>query len=206
MTSFRWNGDELKRQVEAGIAAGLARSAIRLQTEMINKLSGKSPSAPGTPPGVDRGTLRRSITYAMGKRSVRVGTPLKYGWFQEFGATIRPRRVKALPVPVNAAARRMMRTLPINPRTGMVGSLRSKNLTFIKSRKGKNVGLLVEKIGTRCKAKGKFSVAVLVLKPQVVLPPRPWVRRSYTACKSELPTIMADQLAKATGIRWTVTS
>lgn len=207
MHTFTWNGPEFARRVEKGISDGLVNTSIRLQSEMITQLSGPSPSKAGSPPGVDRGTLRRSITYKASPRMAVIGTPLKYGWVQEFGAVggvIRPRTVKALPVPLNYEAKRMLRTLSINGR--QVASLRSRNLTYVPKKDGERVGFLVEKIVKNGKNKGEFRGAVFALRKSIKSRPRPWVRRSYAACKPDLTRIFAASVAKATGIKWEVTT
>jgi len=75
------------------VAEGVLRASITLQNELKVTLSkSPSPSVPGQPPGVDTGTLRRSVQIDVGgiirgenRLSAKVGTQLDYGRFLEYG-------------------------------------------------------------------------------------------------------------------------
>jgi len=62
-----------------------------LENDIKKSMVGKSPpsSAPGEPPHVRTGTLRRSITHDVdeSKHLVRIGTGLKYGKHLELGTS-----------------------------------------------------------------------------------------------------------------------
>ena len=47
----------------------------------------------------DTGRLRNSLTYQTGPDEVRIGTNVKYAKVHQFGATIQPKRAKALAFP-----------------------------------------------------------------------------------------------------------
>jgi len=173
---FEWKGDRVIAAMGEARTAALTAGAIVLQRTMKRTVSGVSPSSPGSPPGVDRGGLRRSIVWAFtSAQSAQVGSILKYGAYLERGTNYTSRPV---PVPVNHAARRMLRTLGISG--GSRVSLRTKNLTFIK-RKGKPP-LLVEKTKT---GKDKMNGAVFVIK-RTRMAARPWIVPSFNAAKQEI--------------------
>jgi len=89
--SVRWYGDRLKKEVEAKCEKNMDKACRFLESEIKKDLSGKSPSAPGDPPGVVTGTLRRSITYEVERDAKgvtgRVGTNLIYSLPLEFGCS-----------------------------------------------------------------------------------------------------------------------
>jgi len=64
-------------------------------------------SQPGEPPAVQAGRLRHSITYRVLGRVLQVGTNLVYAAILHFGGTIRPKRAKALTIPIAPEARGM---------------------------------------------------------------------------------------------------
>jgi HK97 gp10 family phage protein len=74
---------------EMGKAAALA-SGVALQQQMKDTFTnaGPSPSAPGNPPAIDTGTLRRSIQVNQkADNSVEVGSNLEYARYLEYGTT-----------------------------------------------------------------------------------------------------------------------
>ena len=98
--------DELRKKISEGIN----RAAIVLQNALKDTLSkSASPSAPGQPPAVVTGSLWRSVqidlSRVMSHLVARVGTDLPYGRSLEFGARIRPKRAKALSVPLTKEAK-----------------------------------------------------------------------------------------------------
>lgn len=182
---FEWKGKQVVAAMGAARLRAVESGAIVLQRTMKRTASGSSPSSPGSPPGVDRGGLRRSIVWALASGpSAQVGTILKYGAYLERGTNYTS---KPVPVPVNDKAKRMLRTLSISG--GRRASLRTKNLQFIK-RKGKPP-LLVEKTKTGKDMKGG---AVFVIK-RTRMAPRPWVLPSFNAAKQEI----ADRMRKTYG-------
>ena len=162
-----------RARVIAGMNDGLTGAAIYLSGRMKASMQTKGKylhSAPGTPPNVQRGLLRRSITSTPG-RGLRAsaGTNVKYGIYLEKGAIIRAKG-KLLPVPVNPAAKRL--------RERTTGSLRSANLRFIKTSKGNKllIGNRRERVSTVRNGQrlNLSGVPVFILKEVVVLKKRPW--------------------------------
>lgn len=89
--SLKWYGDRLKKEVEAKCLKNMDKACRFLESEIKKDLSGKSPSAPGEPPGVVTGELRRSMTYEIEKTpqgvTGRVGTNKEYAVPLEFGTS-----------------------------------------------------------------------------------------------------------------------
>jgi len=93
--NFNWYGGNVQRAVEANLNRNMKRAVIFLQGQLMIKVSGLSPSAPGNPPGVDTGNLRRNIGWDVSGRRLklkgRVGTAvgnkqsIGYAVWLEFG-------------------------------------------------------------------------------------------------------------------------
>jgi phage gpG-like protein len=148
--------------LENKVRKGLARMSIGFQGELKKTLTGASPSKPGDPPGTETGSLRRSVQVDMTdlpNMQTRVGTNLPYGRYLEYGARIRPKKAKALAVPLTKAAKRHS-----SPRDF------PKELQLI-PRKGR-APLLVETFGKR----KTRMILHYVLLPEVNLAARPWMR------------------------------
>ena len=153
----------------------LDESAIELQAEIQKRLNqgasrrGATPSAPGSSPHKDTGTLARSIQIDrsgladMRRPHVRVGTNLVYARILEFGGVIRAKG-KLLTVPVTQAARDLLRR----------GTARSADLHVV-PRKGKSP-LLRDKSGN----------VVIVLKRAVRILPRPYMRPAFNKIRPRM--------------------
>lgn len=100
--NFIWNGEAIKRKIEAETMRRLDASAIAVenharklisvegttQSKPGGKLSyNKSPSAPGEPPHVQTGQLRGSVAHERTGMIARVGTNLKKGRALELGTS-----------------------------------------------------------------------------------------------------------------------
>ena len=170
---LQWSGgmDGWRARINAACNAGLT-AAVEVAADTVARSMGSdhggAPSAPYSPPNSQSGNLLNSIHYASPDR---LGTPLKaafgsnaeYAKILEFGGTITAKRTKYLPVPVNKAAKDMLRR-------AMGESLRGQNLKLIVA-KGK--AMLVEKTRT---GREKKSGAVFVLKRSIYIAPRPLFR------------------------------
>jgi len=82
--SLKWYGKQVKEEVRRKCARNLRDTCLFLEGH-IKKSFGKSPSAPGEPPGVISGTLKRSITNEVEGLTGRVGTNVEYGKYLELG-------------------------------------------------------------------------------------------------------------------------
>lgn len=188
MASVNWNAGAAKALLIKAMNAGLtaaAEVAANQAERSFGSDHGGVPSAPGSPPNSQTGHLRNSIAYcspdALGTPlRAAYGTNVAYGRHLEFGAVIRPKSVKYLPVPINLPARLMLRRLG-GFGVGVVGSLRTQNLMMIRP-KGKPA-MLVEKTPTgRIKKNG----AAFVLKKSVKIAARPWAKRAGIDAASQM--------------------
>lgn len=89
--SVKWHGEQLKKEIEAKCLKNMGAACRFLEGQIKQSISGPSPSAPGEPPGVVSGTLRRSITHEVerGPSGVvgRIGTNVEYSIPLEFGTS-----------------------------------------------------------------------------------------------------------------------
>lgn len=92
MSSLKWNGEKVKRDINATMRRNVDSAsqflAVKLkQTIGIPGSKGFSRSKPGEPPHKDKGRLRASISYEIASdgKSAKVGTNVKYGKMLEFG-------------------------------------------------------------------------------------------------------------------------
>lgn len=173
--AYYTSNPQLMARIKTANQAGLYRVAIGLQRAIKGKLNltasnvgnGGQPSAPGAPPAKNTGTLGRSIQIDQtNPERLLVGTNVVYAKIQEFGGVIRPKRVKALPVPMNLEAKRLSASHP----QGLRGI---PNLTVIKTRSAVYLVQIVRKGG----AKNERYVwgAVWMLKRSVRMPKRPYM-------------------------------
>lgn len=80
--------------LHARFAAGVAKAADNLATEMAIKVStpGPPPSAPNTPAHIDTGEMIKSMTYEMTTNTLTeiaalIGSPIKQALFTELGTS-----------------------------------------------------------------------------------------------------------------------
>lgn len=185
-----WSPEGIFAKVEAAankalLAAGEVIAADARQS--ISKGTRWESSAPGQPPNFQTGELAGSINVKSGGNlRVLVGTDVPHGRYMEFGATIRPKTVRAIPVPCNVQAKQMLQRI-------RGASLRTQNLIPIK-KDGKRY--LAEKTPT---GKIKKNGALFVLRAFVVILARPWLRpaaeRSAGAARDAFKLVMTQELA-----------
>ncbi len=152
---------------------------------------GGVPSLPGRPPNSQTGNLRNSVT-AVHARDLGVdlaaayGTNVPYGRYLEFGA--RPKGSPWLTIPVSKEAKAASRR-------GL--GARSFRLRFVKT---KNAALLVKDIPGR---NARMEVWY-VLKHEVYIAPRPWLRRAVRDLGTRLHTnvnqVFRKEMEKFRGI------
>ncbi len=171
-----WRGPEVLRKLHEAARKLVAASAVVLQDEIRRQLGrGSSPSAPGSPPGVLTGFLRRSIEIDLSRigephPKARVGSTAPYAAIHEFGGVVTPKTAGALAVPIGIAGRRAARDAG--------GSIRSLNLQAIK-RPGRPT--LLVRPGPR-----KSMVPLFVLKQSITLPPRPYIRPAVALARPRI--------------------
>jgi len=87
----KWYGKKLKEEMRAKAVKNMTDACLFLEADIKKSLTGKSPSAPGEPPGKKSGTLGRSVTHEVEKTSHgvvgRVGTNITYAVPLEFGTS-----------------------------------------------------------------------------------------------------------------------
>lgn len=91
MANVKWYGNELKKKIRAKMVKNMTNACLFLEADIKKSLIGKSPSAPGEPPGKRTGTLGRGITHEVEKTATvvigRVGTNITYAIPLEFGTS-----------------------------------------------------------------------------------------------------------------------
>jgi len=181
----RGSPEAILARIYKGAAKGVEAAALFLRNDVVRTLvarnntltSGAGSSQPGEPPARVTGSLHRSIVVVNAHRSKAqprclVGSKLKYARIHEFGGRIVAKAGKALIIPLNDTARRMLRNAN--------GKVRSLNLRLIKTSRG--VFLVKdfaagEKLGKGIpKAKGAGSMLLFMLKKSVIMPARPYMR------------------------------
>lgn len=89
--SVKWYGEKFRKYVEAKCLKNMKTACRFVETQIKESISGPSPSAPGEPPGVVTGTLRRSYTHEVEKTPHgivgRVGTNMGYALPLELGTS-----------------------------------------------------------------------------------------------------------------------
>ncbi|NMC35298.1 MAG: HK97 gp10 family phage protein [Veillonellaceae bacterium] len=153
----RW-ANRAPKLLDKALARGLGKAAmvvLRIAKEIIYQ---------GHDAGhlnIDKGHLRRSLTYRVHKAGgvyAEVGTNVVYAAIHEFGGTIRPKRAKALAIPVG----------------DMKGSPRDHAGLWLFKRPGR-APLLVDQ---------SFNVQY-VLKSSVRIPARPYLRPAMAQGRDE---------------------
>jgi phage gpG-like protein len=177
-----------KNVQDAVIAAGvITQREIKAELNKGKSNRGATPSAPGSPPHRDTGSLGYKLNVdnsnarSTVRPFVRVGSNLPYARIHEFGGVITAKK-GYLPIPLNQVARDMQR------RAG--GSLRNVGgLSTIRSKKG-NLLLGRFKRG-KGKAYGKGRAdngfePLFVLKKSVRMPARPYMRPAFRRAKPKI--------------------
>lgn len=190
-----WKGDEFAAMVRDVVTTrGLPAAAHVVEGRMKDNLSGPGPSSPGSPPGQMNGLLKNSIGISVSGMTARIGTNLKYGRYLEYGATIRPRFAKWLPVPVTRRAKALLRQGVAGDLmgTGQTSLRRSgANLQVIRSKRGEPILMEMTK-----KGKPKTNGAVFILRKVVRLLPRPWAFRSLNEARSDANRAFAAAVSR----------
>lgn len=190
MATVRLNLDAVKRDVAQAVGVGITACAQAVASQAMrsmtrgDKLGSRSyqPSAPGQPPSIQSGHLRRSITARqIGPAEAVAGTSVLYGRVLEYGGVIRPRKSKYLTIPISPLARKAA--------AGGLGAGSMPGLFPIKSKKG-NL-LLVRG------AKGGGIEPMYALKKRVRIRPRPWLRPALRSVEPTLEAVFAKYSKRA---------
>ena len=182
------NMDRFKGVLLQGVQRGsmaVAKVAQNSMRDNFSRVGRYASSAPGQPPNIRRGFLRRSIQVRpKGEHSAEVWSDAVYARILDQGGVIRPKSTKYLPVPLNDAAKRFME------RKG-TQSLRSFPFKFSMSRSRKMflTGDFQQTAGYYTDAKGK-RVRVsprneprFILKKSIRIEKRPYVQPTLDRIK-----------------------
>lgn len=90
-----WRGTTFNSRVKNALVKRLRAAAFVVEGEAKRSMRQRGPSTPGTPPGVQTGTLRSSVTTEVNaaELTARVGTNLEYAPYLELGT----RKMEARP-------------------------------------------------------------------------------------------------------------
>lgn len=191
--TFMWRGDAVTKTIRTELVRRVSNSAVLLQKQIVKNISTPSrstgPSLAGGFPRANTGALRKSIFIKKSENglSAFVGSNSKVAFFMEFGAIIRPRKAKALAIPISRAAKK-------HNESG--GSARSfpKKLVFIR-RKGKPP-LLVEMTGKKgVMLQSKWTIHY-VLPAMARLAPRPFLLPTLNQMRDEILEILSAPMFK----------
>lgn len=198
--TFTIDRDKLKRSLGAAINRGVTDAAV-VYVDGIKKSFSKTArgtsSAPGQPPSVQRGALRRAIDKTPTKNGVCIvhTSNLRYAPVMEYGATIRAKSGRAIPVPVSMTARRILESSK--------GGLRNSGvpMTMIK-RRGKPP-LLVRHIVSKGKNASRLrgSEILFVLKKSVTIKPRPFMAPAERSATLYAAAVAAFEAGASAEIR-----
>lgn len=205
MSQFSGNLQALQDRVIRAANMAVTQAAMEIAKEakyLVHKGTYGQHSNPGNPPNYQTGELYRSIRVAS---PYELGTPLTarvgsgkeapQGKWMEYGATIRAKNVRFLPIPINLPAQIMLRRLGSRyaSSAGVVGSLRVFNLKLIK-KDGKAFLMEMTTKGKKIKKGG----AVFVLKRSITIKPRPWLvpaaKLATDAARARFKAVFLEQM------------
>jgi hypothetical protein len=193
--TFTIDRDKLKRSLVAAINRGVTDAAV-VYVDGIKKSFSKTArgtsSAPGQPPSVQRGALRRAIdkTPTKNGKTIVHTSNLRYAPVLEYGATIRAKPGKALPVPIGPAGKRILESAG---KGGLKNS--GVRMTMIK-RKGK-APLLVRTVNGR----NARSEVLFILKKSITIKPRPFMAPAERSATLYAAAVAAFEAGASAEIR-----
>lgn len=169
MISLDFDTREMERELRgmagrikdmAPVAEDFGAHMVRTWTLKFPRTPGHTPSQPGEPPAWQSGGLSGSLTHQLraGGEAVEMGTAEKHGAIQHFGGEIRPRRARALTVPIaeqsyGKRARDFKDLFRIPPGEG---------------EEPEDLGVLAQRT-----ASGRI-ILLFALRGKVTIPARPW--------------------------------
>lgn len=89
MSELKWRGKEAEARVRAAVPAALEAAALVVE--------GKAKQLIVSQDIIDTGNLLNSMTHKVEGNTAKVGTPVEYGVYQEFGATYENRSLRPRP-------------------------------------------------------------------------------------------------------------
>jgi len=193
--TFTIDRDKLKRSLGAAINRGVTDAAVVYVAAIKKSIGKRSPgvsSPPGSPPNWQRGGLERAIdkTPTKNGKTIVHTSNKRYAPVLEYGATIRAKPGKALPVPIGRAGQRILQG---SGKGGLKNS--GVRMTMIK-RKGK-APLLVRTVGGR----NARSEVLFILKKSVTIKPRPFMAPAERSATLYAQAVAAFEAGASAEIR-----
>jgi phage gpG-like protein len=196
--TFTIDRAKLQRSLVAAVNTGINRAAdvyvVGIKESMTRKGRGVA-SSPGSPPNVQRNSLRKGIDHTPAKdgKAIVHTSKTTYAAIQEFGGVIRAKGKRFLPVPLSFEARRIQER----------GGLKSSGIPMqvIRTKAGKL--LLVKRLIRRGKNSTKLigSQAMFVLVKSVRLPARPYMAPAERSAPLYAKAVAAFEAGATAGIR-----
>lgn len=167
--TFTIDRERIKRTLATAINTGVTRAAKVYVAGIKASIGKRAPgvsSPPGSPPNYQSGDLFKSITNTPVKNGVSIvhTSNRRYAPVLEYGATIRAKPGRALPVPVGRAGRRLLKSA--GP-----GGLRSSGVRMVMIKRKGKPPLLIRNVG----GKNARSEVLFVLKKSITIKPRPFM-------------------------------
>jgi len=193
--TFTIDRAKLKRTLVSAVNRGVTDAAV-VYVQAIKKSVGNrarfTSSSPGSPPNWQRGGLSKAIDKTPTKNGQTIvhTSNLRYAPVLEYGATIRAKPGKSLPVPIGPAGKRILESAG-------KGGLKNAGvaMTLIK-RKGK-APLLVRSV----KGRNARSEVLFILKKYVTIKPRPFMAPAERSATLYAEAIAAFEAAATAEIR-----
>ncbi len=191
--TFVWRGDAITKGMRKEFSRRVSKSAVMLQRKIVKNISTPSrstgPSRAGGFPHANLGNLKRNISVRKGQNELTavVAAAGKVAFIMEFGALVRPKKAKALAIPISRQAKK---------HKDAGGSARNfpKKLVFIR-RKGKPP-LLVEMTGKKGgKLRSKWTIHY-VLPAMARIAPRPFMLPTLNQMRGEIISILSAPMFK----------
>ena len=193
--TFTIDRDKLKRSLASAINRGVTDAAV-VYVDGIKKAVGNrarfTSSTPGSPPNWQRGGLSREIDKTPTKNGQAIvhTSNLRYAPVLEYGATIRAKPGKSLPVPIGPAGKRILES---SGKGGLKNS--GVRMTMIK-RKGK-APLLVRTV----KGRNARSEVLFILKKSITIKPRPFMAPAERSATLYAAAVAAFEAGASAEIR-----
>lgn len=178
---FTSHASKVKAHIRQVLENRLNAAAEHMQEELAITLLKPGPSSSGQPPGAITQQLADSIDWYAPERYQRnIGTPHKYGFWQEVGRATRL-------VPVNA------KVLMIPVRHNVPGAVPIKRRSF--SRRGRKF------TRTFTSRRGNYRKRLEAVYPYVIFrpsagprPPKPWVKPTFLRNLKALARMIAHRI------------
>lgn len=190
--------------VRAAVDHGLFAAGLVLEDQIVRGFGtnhGGRPSKPGAFPNSQTGLARASITTVQSPGVTRVGSDLAYLRYLNNGASISPKRGKALGIPLNPQAQTLVRRND--------GSIREainalKGMGIVSFRRGNSGVVVILETGGKVKrglARGVRSGEAwfLLTSKTIHIAPRPWARLGLARARKNMELRFVDTVRRKIG-------